>query len=79
MSNEGNTPTVEVDNDVTPTVRDRCSCGSELIYVDADEKPPVTLQEMDLQFHCLMSRAGDWFYCVDQHATWVKLDPSHTS
>ena len=75
MSYDGKTPTTTADNDVTPTVGNRCSCGSELVYVDGDEKPPVTQAEIDLQFHCLMSRNGDWFHCIDQRATWVKLTP----
>jgi hypothetical protein len=73
MTWEGKTPTVAIDNDVTPTVSNRCSCGDELIYVDGDEKPPLTQEEISLQFHCLMSRGGDWFFCMHQGATWVRM------
>lgn len=75
MSYDGKTPTQTVDNDVTPTVANRCSCGGELIYVDDDEVLPRTQAEIDLQFHCLMNRSGREFFCLDQGATWIRLAP----
>lgn len=69
---DGVTP-VQTFDDVTPAVKDRCSCSSELIFVDADERPPMTKEEIALQHHCLMSRAGDWFFCMDQGATWTRV------
>ena len=73
MTWDGVTPVSEVVNDLTPVVHNRCSCGSELILVDANEHPPMTPEEIDLQFHCLMSRAGDWFFCMSQAATWTRV------
>lgn len=69
---DGVTP-VQTFDDVTPAVKDRCSCGSELIMVDGDERPPMTREEIDLQFRCLMSRRGDWFFCMTQAATWSRV------
>jgi len=73
MSWDGKTPTNEVNNDITPYVANQCSCGSELIYIDGSEKPPITKAEKALQFHCLYSRAGDLFHCHTHNATWVQL------
>lgn len=70
---DGVTPTVAIDNDITPTVSDKCDCGSEKIFVDADESPPITQQEIDLQFHCLESRAGDWVFCRFHGETWIRV------
>ncbi len=73
MSFDGKTPTVAFDNDITPTVANRCSCGQELVFIDGDEKPPMTPEEINVQFHCLMSRRGDWFFCIEQAATWIRV------
>ena len=73
MSYDGKTPTQTVNNDVTPTVANRCSCGGELIYVASDENFPMTRAEKDLQFHCLMARDGSKFFCMDQRETWARL------
>ncbi len=73
MAWEGKTPTVEIVDDVTPVTLDKCYCGSEKIFVDGDEKPPMTREEMDLQFYCLISRAGDWEYCNFHKETWARL------
>lgn len=72
---DGATPKVAVDPDVTPMATDRCSCGAELIMVDGDENPPLTQTEINVQFHCLMSRSGWWFFCMTQQATWLKHSP----
>ncbi len=73
MPFDGKTPTVEILDDVTPVTLDRCFCGSELIYVSGDEKPPMTPEEIGMQFHCLASRAGDWEYCNFHKETWARL------
>lgn len=64
------------DPDKTPAYQHQCFCGRERILVDKDEKPPLTDAEMALQFHCLMSRAGDWIFCFDRGETWVRMADS---
>ncbi len=76
MSFDGKTPTVEIDNDITPTVADRCLCGDEVILVSGDERPPMTKQEMEIQFHCLQSRFGDWRFCNFHKETWLRVKPA---
>ncbi len=76
MSWEGKTPTVTIENDVTPTVDVRCGCGCELIPVSGDERPPMTKPEMSMQFHCLISRLGDWRFCNFHKETWIRVKPT---
>ncbi len=76
MSWDGKTPTVEVSNDVTPTVEYRCACGQEIVFIAPDERPPMTKAEMDMQFHCLSSRLGDWKFCNFHKETWLRVKPT---
>jgi hypothetical protein len=74
MAWDGDTPVTEEPGEVTPVERDRCSCGMPLVMV-ADENPPLTQEEINIQFHCLLSRDGWWFFCMTQQATWLRHSP----